>query len=257
MAGRHLDASRRLVLPTSVAVAGLALIMLGQAVPNRMSIEDDLTERSTEALASSDLTGLTVTFSGRDASISGATQPDLAGRAVDLVSAVEGVRTAEADVTGGDLVPAPAESPAEAPSESASAAPAPTQAAEPVVLPVGFTLADGTITVTGTVPSDPARKALLDAAGAAGNGWDVVDRLHVETSLMTSEPDQGRFGAVTRLLATAPTGGTKLVIQYSKGSVILRGTPADADAERALLSAAAITVDKKANVIDGLDVTAP
>jgi BON domain-containing protein len=258
----------RLVVPASVGVIGLALIGLGQTIPNRHAIQDDLTSRSTEALKSADLVGLSVSFSGRDATITGSGNAGEADQAEDVVSTVEGVRVARAELGGAGTTPA--ESPA--PTETASATTAPTQtstaaapaetpteapAPKPAALPVGFTLVDGTITVTGTVGSKAAGTALIFAVKAAGNGWTVVDRLVVDDALTVAEPKPSRLPAVTRLLAAAPIDGTKLVIQYNRGSVILRGTPASAAAERALLTSAARTVANKSAVVDGLDTAGP
>ena len=228
-------AGRRLVVPASVGVIGLALLGIGQSQVNRHAIQDDLTTRSTRALKSADLTGLSVSFAGRDATITGADTAERARQAVAVVSAVDGVETAKADL-------------------SAAVEPS-TPAASAIVIPVGFTLADGTITVTGTVGSKSAQANLIDAVKATGKGWQVVDRLSVAGSA-TEEPKQSRLSAVTQLLAKAPITGSKLVIQYNHGSVILRGTPADAAAERALLTAAAATVDAPSAVVDGLDTAA-
>jgi hypothetical protein len=252
-------AGRSLVLPVSVGVVGLALIGFGQAVPNRHSIENDLTARSTKALQTADLTGLTVSFSGRDATITGTGPADVANRAESVVSAVDGVRVADAQLSSGD--PAPPATPAPTPVAVATPSvtptpeptptPAPTQAA---AIPIGFTLADGTITVTGTVQSQASGQALINATKAAGHGWKVVDKLGVNTSLAAPAPKANRLPALTRLLAKAPVGGTKLVIQYNHDTVILRGTPATSKIEFSLLNAAATTVSGKSKVTDGLDV---
>jgi hypothetical protein len=198
-------ASHRLVGPASIGALGLALIMVGQVGPNRHAIQDDLTSRSTQALKSAELTGLSVSFSGRDATISGATTANRADKAVAVVGAVDGVRVAKADLSDGSSAPAaaaPTETPAgtETPAAVASAVEtsgsaatpatttAETAAAKALILPVGFTLADGTITVTGTVRSAADGTGLIDAVTAAGNGWKIVDRLQVEGSLTAAAP---------------------------------------------------------------------
>jgi len=253
-------AGRRLVVPVSVGVIGLGLIGFGQIVPNRHAIEDDLTSRSSEALKSADLVGLSVSFSGRDATITGAGSTELANQAEGVVSTVDGVRVANADLTG-DTAPAETPAPVETPTETAVPVetstpvetPAATATPKPMILPVGFTLVDGMITVTGTVGSPAAKTGLINAVKMAGSGWTVVDKLIVDGSLTTQEPKPNRLAALSRLLRTAPVDGAKLVIQYNHGSVILRGTPSDAAAERALLTAASATVDSKSAVVDGLD----
>ncbi|HST81183.1 MAG TPA: hypothetical protein VLL08_05555 [Kineosporiaceae bacterium] len=251
---------RRLAVPASVGVIGLALLGIGQSVVNRHAIQDDLTTRSTKALKSADLTGLSVSFAGRDATITGAGTAELAQQAIAVVSMVDGVDVARASLAGTTQTgsaPTETAAPAETPPATETSAlaepatPATTEAT--LVLPVGFTLADGTIKVTGTVGSKSAQINLIDAVKATGKGWKVVDRLNVADSVTAPEPKPSRLSDVTKLLAQAPVSGPKLVIQYNKGSVILRGTPADAAAERALLGAAAATVDSTAAVVDGLD----
>jgi osmotically-inducible protein OsmY len=261
MAARS-NAGRSLVLPVSVGVVGLTLIGIGQAVPNRHAIEDDLTSRSTEALKSADLTGFSVSFTGRDATVTGDSGGTVA-QAVAVVESVDGVRVVNTETASLAEDPAaapspsatPAETPTTEPAETAAptSAPAETPAAAKPALPVGFTLVDGTITVTGTVESEAAQGKLIDAVKAVGKGWNVVDRLVVDDTLPPAEPKANRLAAVTTLLAKAPIDGPKLVIQFNKGSVILRGTPSDAASEKALLTAASGTVAKKSAVVDGLD----
>jgi hypothetical protein len=263
---------RSLVLPVSVGVIGLALIGLGQAVPNRHSIEDDLAARSTKALAAAELTGATVSFTGRDATITNLPQNNEATalKAVKVVESVKGVRTAGASTVSsgpGAPTPGPTMSPLAGAGDSPSATPEatattaeptitvePTATAKPVDFPVGFTLADGTITVTGTVRSKAAATDLITATKAAGRGWKVVDKTTLDPGLTTASPKADKLPALTRLLAKAPLHGSTLVIQYKADQVILRGTPATAKAESSLLKAAAATVSGKSKVFDGLDV---
>jgi len=262
---RTTPSGRRVVVPITVGVAGLALIGFGQALPNRHAIQDNLTDRTLVALDEADLPGVIAGFSGRDATVGGATSAAQIEKALAVVRAVKGVRTAMANVPVINTTPDPAATP-EAPSETSTpattavptttAAPTetPTTDARKPVVPVGFTLENMTITITGTVKSVADRTELFRAAEAAGNGWTAVDRLTVDDSLTATVPATSRFAAVTTLLASAPIGGTKLVIQYQPESVILRGTPATAEIERTLLGQAAGTVGKCSSVIDGLDV---
>jgi hypothetical protein len=261
--------SRTFIVPAAVGIIGLALIGIGQTGPNRHAIEDDLTNRSTEALRSAGLGGISVSFSGRDADLTGTGSRQVVDRALAVVRDVQGVRVAEGRVTG--VVPAaaaPADpastpEPAAAPAATPSAEPPPTpvattpEAAESAPLPVAFTLDGGTITATGSVPSDPARTDLIGAVRAAGHGWKVVDRLDVNAAVTAPAPAKDKLPAVTTLLAGAPIDGSKLVIQYKGETVILRGAPANGRTEQALLAAAAASVDASATVVDGLDVAGP
>jgi hypothetical protein len=249
------DGRRRLALPVSVGAVGLGLIMFGQVVLNGHAIEDDLTARSFDALKAADLTGVSVSFSGRDATLTGSANT---AKARDVVQQVDGVRVVVIDSTetaaaAATTAPNQAATPNEMASSAEAQATAEPTATASLILPIGFTLAEGTITVTGTVDSESAATELIDAVKAVGNGWTVVNRVNVDDSVTTWAPGPSRLPGITRLLAQAPVDGTKLVIQYSRGSVILRGTPSDAAAEGALLSAAAATVDGKSSVVDGLD----
>ncbi|MBW0091787.1 OmpA family protein, partial [Pseudonocardia sp. KRD-188] len=76
-------AAAALVVPT--VLAGLTLLW------PRPQIEDGLTRTATESLAAAGITGAGVTFSGRDALLTGVSGPE-AQRAVDVVRGVPGVR---------------------------------------------------------------------------------------------------------------------------------------------------------------------
>jgi hypothetical protein len=255
MPGRRVAlTNQRIAVPLSVGVVGLALIGFGQSVPNRHSIEDDLTTRSTQALQKADLVDLTVSFSGRDATITGPGPAEVAQRAESVVSAVDGVRVAKAEVAcgGSAAEPAPIATPTPIATPDATPTAAPTAAVPDI--PLGFTLVDGGIKVTGTVRAKATEEALISAVQSAGQGWKVTDKLAVDPGLAAEPLAADRFPALSKLIAAAPIDGTKLVIQYNADTVILRGTPATPAAERALLTAAAGTVPTASGVLDGLDV---
>jgi hypothetical protein len=253
MSGR--DTPRPSGLPVTVGVIGLALIMVGQVGVNRPSIEDDLTSRSVAALNQAGLNQLTVSFSGRDATISGG-DSEQAARGDDVVGAVDGVRVVTT-ATDSESAARPTTDPATAGTEPAAttAAAATSKAPRPDVVPVGFTLAEGTITVTGTMNSAGVVTELLDEVKTVP-GWQVTNKLTVDETLDPVEPAAGTATAVAAMLATVPVDGPTLVIQYNEGKVILRGTAADSQVEADLLAAAGPTVRSKADVIDGLDTPA-
>src|SRR5690242_1605423 len=103
MSGRTPAATgNRLVLAVVVGVVGLGLIGYGQLVANRRSIEENLMNRSVDALDEAGLTRITADFTGRDATVSGSgTAADLE-RASTVVKAVDGVRVVRTkiDATG-------------------------------------------------------------------------------------------------------------------------------------------------------------
>ena len=63
-----------------------------------------------------------------------------------------------------------------------------------------------------------------------------MDNASVDSSVAAPPPTGAKLPQVTKLLATAPLGTTKLVIQYWPDHVILRGTPSTAALERSLLT---------------------
>src|SRR3954447_20836351 len=101
-------------LALSVAGAGLAVIVALQAVPNRHSIEGDLTSRSTNALRAAGLSTVDVSFVGRDGTVRTHSRAD-AERALAIVRAQDGVRVVTAQVTPGAPASAPTATPTPTP----------------------------------------------------------------------------------------------------------------------------------------------
>lgn len=246
MTGRSV-VRHRLAPPVAVTVIGLTLIGLGQVLPHRHSMENDLTERSSAALRAAGLSDVDVRFSGRDATITGPDSPGLAERATKSVAAVTGVRVVSSELTEPEPNETKAGSPQVGPGEVG-----PTSWGPPV--PVGFSLRNAKITVTGTAPSDADRTAVLDATRAAHRDWTVIDRMAVDPSLRRPPPPVDRLPAVIRMLSQAPIDTDRLVIVYTADRVILRGTPPDAATELRLLKAAEATVPRSTDVMDGMDV---
>ncbi|MFC3500147.1 OmpA family protein [Micromonospora krabiensis] len=125
-----------------VAVLGLVLLATVQQFPNRHRMEADLTQRSQHALRSAGLSDVRVAFTGRDGTLTAATSAD-AERALGIVRDLEGVRAAEAEV----------------PPATATETPS-----------VRWSVRDGRASITGTVPTEASRAALVDAATAIGVG---------------------------------------------------------------------------------------
>ena len=116
----------------------LALVVSAIAVPTVLAgltllwpnpqIQNTLTETAGAALSAAGISGATVRFDGRDATISGVSDAD-AGRAIQAVEAATGVRVAQLAAGGGTggttPAPQPASSAAAAPTSAASAMPTP------------------------------------------------------------------------------------------------------------------------------------
>ena len=241
----------------AVAVAGLAVIGLGQSTFNRHSIEDHLTSASTQALQAADLGGVQVSFTGRDADL--VVSPQARGvvdQAATVVEGVRGVRVVHV-VAGLANEPEPAPgtpAPSTAPPGGAPST-APATGTTPIAagrLPIGLTFDGGIITVTGSVPDDAARADVIKAVTGGATGRTVTDRLTLDPALAPAEP--AWYPALSRLVATVPERGSKVVARYDGDQVLVRGTPATASLERTILAAAARTVDGSAQVLDGMDV---
>jgi outer membrane protein OmpA-like peptidoglycan-associated protein len=198
---------------------GLALIGLAQLLPNRHSIEDDLTARSKTALSASGIDGVAVSFTGRDGTL---TVPDAdeVDRAADVVRHIEGVRVVSAH---------------------AATQPGAAFFRTPTVMVV---LADGRAIVTGAVPTDQVRTALI--AGFAG--LSVQDSLTLDPGVTDA--------AVTRLPAVVKAlGNDKATVTLRDGRITLTGTVASASV-RATANAAATTAVGANNVDNHLAVVA-
>jgi outer membrane protein OmpA-like peptidoglycan-associated protein len=226
-----------------VGVVGLLAIGIGQHVPNRHAIEDDLTARSVSALQSAGVVGAEVSFTGRDGAVRVASAADV-DRAGGIVRAVRGVRVAEVVAPGG--VPATAAVPATA----TSAAPATgTAGGTPTV---GIAVDGGRVSVTGAVPSDAVRAALVAQLSATYGADKVDDRLTVVAGI--SDTGLSGIGAVAAALgadaqqATAELSGNRITLTGTVGSVAV---------EQAAVMAAGQVVGVTGPPVDRLTVAAP
>ncbi|MGB4808252.1 MAG: hypothetical protein WBP39_01985, partial [Candidatus Phosphoribacter baldrii] len=131
----------------------------------RGGVESDLTARSLAALKAAGLDGAAVAFDGRDGRISLPPGMD-AAKALSVVAGVDGVRVA--DIGGGSIA-----APASSPSIAAPAA-SPTVVV-PTVVPFGLSRTAAGIVLTGSVPDEATRSALVAAVKAAAPGVTVTD----------------------------------------------------------------------------------
>ncbi|WP_144125060.1 OmpA family protein [Catellatospora sichuanensis] len=214
------DNARRFhpVVGVAVAVLGLAGIVTAQHLPFRENIQDDLTTRSEQALQAAGLSSVQVDFVGRDGTLKAGSTAE-ADRALEIVRGLEGVRAAVADV------PAVA-----APAPSAS----PTAAATPPT--VVFTLGGGRIAVTGTVPSEAARTALVQAATELAGAGQVDDRLTVDAAVT----DAGLSG-LPNVVKALGKGTKDATVELRGGNLSLAGT-LDSQATKDAVAAAAAQV---------------
>jgi len=96
-AGYYWEQRRRgVALPVLVGALGLAALGIAQYLPIRDHVESDLTARSREALEAAQLSGVDVSFSGRDGRLSGTVGSRAeADRATALVRSLDGVRVVD------------------------------------------------------------------------------------------------------------------------------------------------------------------
>lgn len=211
---------KRLGLALIVALAGLALIGIAQAIPNRHSIEDNLTRRSTTALEAADIRGVQVRFVGRDGSLVVPTDGEVE-KAREVVAALAGVRVVSARGPVGTT---------------------------PLRPPVVTISVDNGITVAGQVPSDKARNALVSTLGDAGM---VQDRLAVDAGVSDTSLD--RLAAVVKAL---PAGTKGVTIELRDNKISLVGTVPDAHIRETVVRVAGEAFGAT-NVIDRFTIAAP
>lgn len=242
-------------LPWVLGAVGLMGLGLAHDVPMRHTIEKDLETRSAAALA--DAPGVQVDFTGRDGVLSGTLPPGVdAAALIAEVEAVEGVRVVTADFggsagTGGEATPSPSagatgevspSAPAPAASTAGSspsgAGPSASASAAAALPAVTAVTSGGSVTLSGTVPNEQARQAMVAAATATFGAGKVIDQLTVDPAVS----DQGLtgFGTLVGSLGT----GSAATAALKDGALTLSGTVADAATKTAAETAAqAVTGD--------------
>lgn len=224
---------RRTTTKISSKVPWLPLILAALIVPllltalatltgigKRDTIQDDLSERTVQALEAEGITGADVSFDGRDGTISGLSG-DHAAHAKDIVLGVDGVRVADVKGAGGD---------------GASA-------------PLTIDSADDKITLSGEVPDEATKAELIEAATAKADGREVVDELTVKDGAKSSMDATG----VGTLVEAIEAAGGDISVQAGGDTVTLSGEVPSEDAkaaveEKAKEAAPNATVDNQLTV---------
>lgn len=226
----------RLPLLLAALLVPLALTALATltGIGPRDTIQDDLTTRGNAALAAAGISGATVSFAGRDATVAGV-RADQEAAARQAVEGVRGVRVSEI-LIGGPGTSGPSDSPT-------------TTSAAPAVGDLAIAATATTITLTGQVPDEATRAAMLAEATAKAAPRTVVDQLTVAPGVRTAVAPAG----VGALVAALGTGAGDRQVSLSAGTVTLSGAvAAEADGAAAALAAAAAvpgsTVDNKLTV---------
>jgi outer membrane protein OmpA-like peptidoglycan-associated protein len=246
-------------------LAGLTLLWPGNQIQNT------LTERAGAALSAAGISGATVRFDGRDATITGVSDAE-AAQAIQAVEGATGVRVAQL-VAGGSVGTAPATASASA---SASASPSASASVPPSTAPV-VTSAPTAAATPAPAPSgggdlDAAAKQALQAQiialttpapitfGGDSPQLTAQGRATVAKVLAVVRAAPGARLAIDGYVATGPGNGLLTAQQLSdqraaavRDALVAGGLPADhltargrgedtTSAERALGRRAAITV---------------
>ena len=235
-------------LPVAVGAAGLAVLGLVNGLPMRDAVEKDLTARSQQVLTGLG-SGLTVDFSGRDGVVTGALPAGVTkDQVLQAVGDVDGVRVVTFVPDGGTPSPSalPSESASSQPSQSASQTAA--AAAPPTVTAEAK---DGSVVLTGSVPSQAAVDALVGAAAAVYGADRVTNRLTVDAGV--SEAGLGGFAALFAAMGKDSAATAAL----AEGTLTLTGSVPGADVQKAVATAAAGVTGDAAKVVDQLKVQGP
>lgn len=178
-----------LIVPT--ALAGITL-----AWP-RPQIESELGQRATEALTAAGFSGAGVTFSGRDATISGiaADQRDKALAAVEGATGVRAAAFPETGAGGGSATP------------------------------FGLTETGDSIALTGVVGSEDERQQLVSAAASQAGGRSIEDQLTVQDG--ATLPSGVTPQAVTAVAGALAGANGEVTVSVSGSGLTITGAVPD------------------------------
>lgn len=166
----------------------------------RAGVEADLATRSLAALKAAGFSTADVRVDGRDAQVTIPAGADSA-KALSVLLAVDGVRVAE--MAPGDVARG-GPSPSASTSMSATASAASPAATASTPIPFGVSRTASGVVLSGAVPDEATRAALVDAAKAAAGGATVTDQFTVGAGVPpTGLPSAANLSA---LVAALPTG---------------------------------------------------
>jgi OmpA-OmpF porin, OOP family len=242
---------RRAAIAPLLGAVGLVALGIGQLLPLRHGVEDTLTTNSSKALAAAGLSGVSVSFTGQDGTLTGTgLTPEQQQQALDIVRKVDGVRVAT--FSGGSATPSASPSVTASATQTASQTPSQTPTATATLnLPsANAKLAGGAVTLTGSVPTEDARKALVAAATTTFGAGHVVDQLTVDAGV--SDDGLSGFAGLFPALGKNATATADL----AQGVLTLTGAVASADARTKIDAAAAAVVGDPSKVSDKLTVAA-
>jgi outer membrane protein OmpA-like peptidoglycan-associated protein len=236
---------RSAMVPITVGVLGLTAIGLVQGLPARHAVEQDLTDRSAQALRAAGVEGVTVRFSGRDGTLKGAvTSPAERDSAVSAVRRVTGVRVAHDRLSG------PGRPGTGSGSGSAHGnKPGTTPPAVPRTPPqVTARLHEGRLTLAGSVPSSEARAELVTAVRAAVQPNRISSRISVNRQVTVT----GLGGLARVLRALGPDAD--VTVELRDDRLTLTGGVASARQIRQAVAAGVSLTGDRQRVVNRLSV---
>ena len=199
-------------VPWTVGIVGGALVLVGELVPIRASVEDSLVSRSVEALDGATVTYEDVSFSGRDGTVTGVDLSQVR-QAEGLVAGLEGVRVVEVLDDGGAAQAARDAAEAEAVAEAEAAAQAEKDAAEKAE-------ADAAAKAQEEADAAAAARAAAEAEAAAAEAAAVAEAIaalpavQFENARAVLAPSAD---AVLEAMAPALTAGPSGVVYEVRG----------------------------------------
>ena len=199
-------------VPWTVGIVGGALVLVGELVPIRASVEDSLVSRSVEALDGATVTYEDVSFSGRDGTVTGVDLSQVR-QAEGLVAGLEGVRVVEVLDDGGAAQAARDAAEAEAEAEAEAAAQAEKDAAEKAE-------ADAAAKAQEEADAAAAARAAAEAEAAAAEAAAVAEAIaalpavQFENARAVLAPSAD---AVLEAMAAALTAGPSGVVYEVRG----------------------------------------
>lgn len=266
--GHYWERRRAGALPWVLGAVGLLGLGLAHDIPIRRSMENTLESNSRTALEAAGASGVNIAFTGRDGVLTGTVPAGLtAAELVARLEGLDGVRVVRVDLggsaqAGGEGAGAQASSSAAA-TPTAEAGPSPEAssgaAGEPSIsvaatsgqLPtVTLAATGGTVTLTGSVPSQADIDALVAAATAQYGQGKVVNRLSVDDTLRATGLTE--FAGVIGALGTDDAA----TVALSQGRIALGGTVSTAAVKTAVESASTAVTGDAAKVTSQLTVAA-
>jgi OOP family OmpA-OmpF porin len=243
---------RSAVVPIAVGVLGLTAIGLYQVLPARHAVEQDLADRSAQALQAAGVEGVSIRFSGRDGTLTGTvTSPADRDSAVNAVRHVAGVRVAH-DRLGGPG--RPDTGPGSVPPHGKKLPPhgkkpGTTTPAAPRTAPqITARLHEGRLTLAGSVPSSAARAELVTAVRTAVHPDRISSRISVDKQVTS----RGLSGFARVLRALGPDAD--VTAELRDGRLTLTGGVASARQIRQAVEAGVSLTGDQRRVVNRLHV---